>query len=81
MSRVKGLLKREEQGRIREEERERERRERRREARGDRKGVVAALSRGVEERVDREGKGSTPYLYSGSPSSSTAFIFPIKVVI
>lgn len=80
MSRVKGLLKREEQGRIREEERGRER-ERRREARGDRKGVVAALSRGVEERVDREGKGSTPYLYSGSPSSSTAFIFPIKIVI
>lgn len=77
MSCVKGLLKREEQGRIR----EKRERERRREARGDRKGVVAALSRGVEERVDREGKGSTPYLYSGSPSSSTAFIFPIKVVI
>lgn len=77
MSRVKGLLKREEQGRIR----EKRERERRREARGDRKGVVAVLSRGVEERVDREGKGSTPYLYSGSPSSSTAFIFPIKVVI
>lgn len=75
MSRVKGLLKREEQERIREEEGEREREG---EA-GDRKGMV--LSRGVEERVDREGKGSTPYLYSGSPSSSTAFIFPIKVVI
>lgn len=80
MSRVKGLLKREEQERIREEEGKREG-ERKGEARGDRKGVVAALSRGVEERVDREGKGSTPYLYSGSPSSSTAFIFPIKVVI
>lgn len=78
MSRVKGLLKREEQERIREEEGEREREG---EAGGDRKGMVAALSRGVEERVDREGKGSTPYLYSGSPSSSTAFIFPIKVVI
>lgn len=80
MSRVKGLIKREEQERIREEEGKREG-ERKGEARGDRKGVVAALSRGVEERVDREGKGSTPYLYSGSPSSSTAFIFPIKVVI
>lgn len=80
MSRVKGLLKREEQERIREEEGKREG-ERKGEARGDRKGVVAALSRGVEERVDREGKGSTPYLYSGSPSSSTAFIFPIKIVI
>lgn len=65
MSRVKGLLKRE-------KDKERGR------------GKVVVLSKGVEKRggrLDREGKGESPYLYSGSPSSSTAFIFPIKVVI
>lgn len=64
MSRVKGLLKREQSGM-------------RREGEGD---TVEGCREARGEWIEKE-RESTPYLYSGSPSSSTAFIFPIKVVI